>query len=67
MQGSSDPNVELMDAAAFVSHLVPVDSVYAFLAEHRRRLFPDEMFSDLFAARRGGAGRGGAVRRSLLR
>ena len=44
MQGTSDPNVELMDAAAFVSHLVPADSVYAFLAEHRRRLFPDEMF-----------------------
>lgn len=53
MQGTSDPNVELMDAAAFVSHLVPADSVYAFLAEHRRRLFPDEMFSDLFASGRG--------------
>jgi len=27
MQGSADPNVELMDAAAFVSHLVHDDSV----------------------------------------
>jgi len=44
MQGSSDPNVELMDAAAFVSHLVPADSVYAFLAEHRHQLFPMTRF-----------------------
>jgi len=36
MQGTSNPNIELMDAAAFVSHLVPDDSVYAFLAAHRR-------------------------------
>jgi hypothetical protein len=53
MQGSSDPNVELLDAAAFVSHLVPADSVYAFLAEHRRRLFPDDAFADLFPSGRG--------------
>jgi transposase len=53
MQGSSDPNVELLDAAAFVSHLVPDDSVYAFLAEHRHRLFPDELFADLFPSGRG--------------
>ena len=53
MQGTSDPNVELLDAAAFVSHLVPADSVYAFLAEHRRRLFPDDAFSDLFPSGRG--------------
>jgi IS5 family transposase len=53
MQGSADPNVELMDAAAFVSHLVPDDSVYAFLAAHRQRLFPDEMFADLFGSGRG--------------
>jgi IS5 family transposase len=53
MQGSSDPNVELLDAAAFVSHLVPADSVYAFLAEHRRRLFPDDAFAHLFPSGRG--------------
>lgn len=53
MQGSSDPNVELLDAAAFVSHLVPDDSVYAFLAVHRRRLFPDDAFADLFPSGRG--------------
>jgi IS5 family transposase len=53
MQGNSDPNVELLDADALVGHLVPEGSVYRFLAEHRRRLFPDEMFADLFPSRRG--------------
>lgn len=53
MQGKSDPNVELLDAAAICGHLVPVGSVHAFLAEHRGRLFPDEMFADLFGSGRG--------------
>ncbi len=53
MQGNSDPNVELLDAAALVGHLVPDGSVYAFLAEHRRHLFPDAMFADLFPSERG--------------
>ena len=53
MQGSSRPDRQLLDAAAFCSHLLKEDSVYAFLAEHRTRLFPDEMFEDLFASDRG--------------
>src|SRR5712691_9142666 len=53
MQGTSDPNRELLDAAALVGHLVPAGSVYAFLAEHRQRLFPDELFADLFGSGRG--------------
>ena len=53
VQGTSGPDRELLDAAAFVSHLVPENSVYAFLAEHRQRLFPDELFADLFPSRRG--------------
>ena len=53
VQGTSGPDRELLDAAAFVSHLVPEGSVYAFLAEHRQRLFPDELFADLFPSRRG--------------
>ncbi|MCH8990847.1 MAG: transposase, partial [Acidobacteria bacterium] len=53
MQGSSDQNLELLDASGLVGHLVPQGSVYAFLAEHRRRLFPDDMFGDLFASQRG--------------
>jgi IS5 family transposase len=53
VQGSSDPNRELLDAGALVGHLVPAGTVYAFLAEHRRRLFPDELFADLFPSGRG--------------
>jgi IS5 family transposase len=53
VQGSSDPNRELLDAQALVGHLVPTGSVYAFLAEHRRLVFPDELFADLFPSGRG--------------
>ena len=53
MQGNSDSSMELLDAGALVGHLVPQGSVYAFLAEHRRRLFPDAMFADLFPSPRG--------------
>lgn len=53
MQGSQDPNAQLLDAGALVGHLVADGSIYAFLAEHRHRLFPDEMFADLFPSRRG--------------
>ena len=34
-------------------HLLPAGSVFAFLAEHRRRLFPEELFDDLFPSGRG--------------
>lgn len=53
MQGQSDPGRELLDAQALVGHLVPADTVHGFLAEHRLRLFPDEMFADLFGSGRG--------------
>jgi IS5 family transposase len=53
VQGHSDPNRELLDAAALCRQLVPQGSVEAFLADHRRELFPDEMFEDLFRSRRG--------------
>ena len=53
MQGSSDRDRELLDAGALVGHLVPPGSVHGFLAEHRHRLFPDELFEDLFGSRRG--------------
>jgi IS5 family transposase len=53
MQGSSRLDRELLDAAALCRHLVPEGSVHAFLAEHRGRLFPDEMFADLFGSGRG--------------
>jgi len=53
MQGKSDPNRELLDAAALCRRLVPEGSVEAFLADHRGELFPDELFADLFPSERG--------------
>jgi transposase len=54
MQGTADPTgVQLLDAAALCRHLVEEGSVYAFLADHRRDLFPDELFADLFPSGRG--------------
>jgi IS5 family transposase len=48
VQGKSDPNPQLLDAGALCRQLVPDGSVYAFLADHRAELFPDEDFADLF-------------------
>jgi len=53
MQGRSDPNRELLDAAALCRQLVPDGGVEAFLADHRRELFGDELFADLFPSGRG--------------
>lgn len=53
MQGSSRPDRVLLDAAALCRQLVADGSVYAFLADHRTELFPDELFSDLFSSGRG--------------
>jgi IS5 family transposase len=53
MQGTSDPDRQLLDAAAFCRQLVPEGSVQAFLADHRGELFPDEDFADLFPSGRG--------------
>jgi len=53
VQGESRIDRELLDAAALVGHLVPAGSVFAFLAEHRRRVFPDGLFADLFPSSRG--------------
>ncbi len=53
VQGTSDPDRTLLDAAALCRRLVPEGSVEAFLADHRRELFPDELFADLFPSGRG--------------
>ncbi len=53
MQGKSGPNPQLLDAAALCRQLVPDGSLYAFLADHRRELFRDEDFADLFPSGRG--------------
>jgi hypothetical protein len=41
-----------LDAATWCRHLIPDGSVHAFLADHRRQLFPLELFADV--ARQGG-------------
>jgi IS5 family transposase len=53
VQGKSDPNAELLDAAALCRQLVPAGTVEAFLADHRYELFPDDLFADLFPSGRG--------------
>jgi IS5 family transposase len=53
VQGHSESNPELLDAAALCRQLVPDGSVEAFLADHRHELFPDAMFEDLFPSGRG--------------
>lgn len=53
VQGKSDKNPELLDAAALCRQLVADGTVEAFLADHRHELFPDELFADLFPSRRG--------------
>lgn len=53
MQGVERPDRELFDAAGLVGHLVPPGSMFAFLAQHRAEVFPDEDFADLFSQDRG--------------
>jgi Transposase domain (DUF772) len=53
VQDRSGPDRELLDTASLVGHLVPAGSVFAFLAEHRREVFPDGLFADLFPSGRG--------------
>jgi IS5 family transposase len=53
VQGTSDPDRTLLDAAALCRQLVPDGTVEAFLADHRSGLFPDDLFADLFPSGRG--------------
>lgn len=43
----------MLDVESVAGHLLKPGSVFAFLAEHRRELFADEMFADLFPSGRG--------------
>ncbi len=54
MQGRAKDQRELLDAESVAGHLLKPGSVFAFLAEHRRRLFPEAMFADLFPSGRAG-------------
>ncbi len=38
---------ELLDALSVCGDLIPVGSVYRFLAEHRRRVFGDGLFEPI--------------------
>ncbi|HJP76155.1 MAG TPA: IS1182 family transposase [Pseudonocardiaceae bacterium] len=53
MQGRGRQQRDLLDVESVAGHLLKPGSVFAFLAEHRRRLFPDELFADLFPSGRG--------------
>ena len=53
MQGTLSVDRELLDAGAVCGHLLEPGSVHALLAEHRSRLFGDELFEDLFPSGRG--------------
>ncbi len=66
MQGREPADRQLLDAAALVGHLVPQGSVFAFLAEHRARVFPPELFADLFRASTGRPSLPGEVAASVL-
>ncbi len=53
MQGESDRQRGLLDVESVAGHLLEPGSVFALLAEHRDRLFPTELFLDLFPSGRG--------------
>ena len=52
MQDRSVDQRDLLDVESVAGHLLPAGSVFAFLAEHRRRLLPDAMFENLFPSGR---------------
>ena len=54
MQGRAADQRDLLDVESVAGHLLKPGSVFAFLAVHRRALFPDAMFGDLFPS---GSGR----------
>ena len=49
MQGFERPDRQLLDTEALAGHLVPENSMFAFLAAHRAEVFPDAEYADLFA------------------
>jgi hypothetical protein len=49
--GRASRQLDLLDwVTRFCDEALPANSIFAFLHEHRERLFPDELFTDLFAA-----------------
>jgi hypothetical protein len=66
MQGVECADRELLDAGALVGHLVPEGSMFWFLSEHRRDLFADGQFEDLFPSVRGRPSIPASVMASIL-
>jgi transposase len=53
MQGRPLDERELLDSESVAGHLVESGSVFALLRDHRRVLFPESMFADVFPSGRG--------------
>ena len=53
MQGRPLDERELLDSESVAGHLVEPGSVFALLRDHRRVLFPEVLFADLFPSGRG--------------
>ncbi|MDQ0822461.1 hypothetical protein QFZ69_003340 [Arthrobacter sp. V1I7] len=53
MQGREDGQRGYLDVEALAGELLAPGSVFAFLAAHRVRLFPDSLMEDLFPSGRG--------------
>ena len=49
MQGFERADRQLLDTGALAGHLIPDNSMFAFLAGHRAEVFPDADYADLFA------------------
>jgi hypothetical protein len=49
MQGFERADRQFLDAEMLAGHLVPANSMFAFLATHRAGVFPDADYADLFA------------------
>lgn len=59
MQGMQVSQRCFLDVEALAGELLAPYSAFAFVAQHRGRLFPDSMTKDMFLSHRGTA-RGGA-------
>ena len=53
MQGVEDAQRSYLDVEALAGELLAPGGVFAFLAGHRDKLFPDSMMEDLFPSKRG--------------
>jgi transposase len=53
MQGEERMDRQFLDAEMLAGHLIPPGSMFAFLADHRAGVFPDEEFAGLFPSGRG--------------